>query len=82
MNQRTEDGGPAFPAIEKGLLINPGGDVVEPLEISRSFGMSLRDYFAGQAACGCLDDVRKFGGDEVAEVCYEIADAMIKERVQ
>ena len=60
------DGGPAFP-----LQANDGGQ-----EIWWN-GMTLRDWFAGQALAS--------GGstpsnDGTAEWCYEMADAMIKAR--
>jgi hypothetical protein len=64
-----KDGGPAFP-IQK----NYG-----------PHGMSLRDWFAGQALVGWLSGA---GDKEVdrgtvricSEQCYEIADAMLKVR--
>ena len=60
-----EDGGPAFPG--------PFGG--EPI------GMTLRDYFAGQALSGLI-----VNPDTVSVYCplsmraYEIADAMLTER--
>jgi hypothetical protein len=44
-------------------------------------GMSLRDWFAGQALAGVLpiqDNIKR--PDQIAADCYIIADAMIKER--
>jgi len=41
-------------------------------------GMTLRDYFAGQAIMGILACNREW--DEVDALSYEIADAMIKAR--
>lgn len=60
-----EDGGPAFPAIRG----------IPDIEIG---GMSLRDYFAGQA----LQTLIAQGPDEttLGKRAYEIADAMIKAR--
>ena len=48
-------------------------------------GMTLRDYFAGQALVGYLADGQaplfpSGAKDEVARECYEIADAMIAEK--
>ena len=48
-------------------------------------GMTLRDYFAGQAIDGFLAD-GGWGGDlsyfeDVAEGAYRLADAMMKARV-
>ena len=74
-----ENGGPAFPVIaENGL-----GHV--------SDGMSLRDWFAGQALGGVIasgDFLSPEGlftgkGDEVmARAAYMIADAMLAERLK
>lgn len=78
---KTNDGGPAFPVPpneeqqkEKGWEVYPSG-------------MSLRDYFAGQAMIGISplywgtpgqQDV--VSADDVAETSYELADAMLKAR--
>ena len=53
------------------------------LDISHTEGMTLRDYFAGQflssvAIAVAHDD--KITYDNVAEECYKIADAMLKQR--
>jgi len=59
------DGGPAFPLHERDDALK---------------GMSLRDWFAGQALAGLqfMDTERTYGTD--AENCYRMADAMIKAR--
>ena len=68
---KPNDGGPAFPCTDaKGFT---------------SEGMSLRDYFAGQALAGILADPERHGFNEshaeceflVAEDAYILADAMI-----
>jgi hypothetical protein len=69
-----DDGGPAFPSIEEGT---------EPREVHP--GMSLRDYFAGEALGewvkahieGSVDDLNK---RQIAVECYGYADAMLAER--
>ena len=56
--------------------------------VSGDLGMSLRDYFAGQALVGAISSSRVFKiGEhsfttigEYAEISYMIADAMLKER--
>ncbi len=62
-----DDGGHAFPVP----LGCPGG----------LRGMSLRDWFAGQALVGML---ARYGGvcepGEVAWMAHKVADAMIEER--
>lgn len=46
-----------------------------------SFGMSLRDYFAGQALLGMVGDKHdgEFWG-QIADTAYRAADAMMKAR--
>ena len=43
-------------------------------------GMSLRDWFAGQALAGIISnpDVLTAPPDMIAKVAYDIADAMVK----
>ena len=66
-----DDGGPAFPYA--------GGHFDR-----RCFGMTLRDYFAGQALAGMLsniDVVENNTPTEVAADCYDrYADAMLRAR--
>jgi len=67
--KKIEDGGPAFPAI---------GSETFP---SDPQGMSLRDWFAGQALVGLLSDPECGGGSEaLARTSYSIADAMLSAR--
>ena len=71
------DGGPAYPAHLRG---NTGTDSVS---FQSSSGMSLRDYFAGQALAGLMAmpslDL-KANNAQLAGVAYSLADAMIAER--
>jgi len=65
------DGGPAFP-IQCHL-----GD--------HHHGLSLRDYFAGQALLRVHDEGGRYGPDgvkQVAKYSYAMADAMIAERAK
>ena len=66
------DGGPAFPVPE-----NKYGDPVHP------GGMSLRDWFAGQALTGWISEGSNLRGHEaaIAEGCYVLADAMLQARI-
>jgi len=53
----------------------------------QEYGMSLRDYFAGQALQGllCMGYGKADGPDGIkygAETAYKFADAMIAERVK
>lgn len=66
-----DDGGPAFPISIPGC-----GD-------NGMHGMSLRDWFAGQALMAALG--QSFDGpgtyvDQVSRTVYEVADAMLKAR--
>lgn len=80
---RTSDGGPAFPVAANEY----GGH-------GPAFGMSLRDYFAGQALHGLMAnpegpvqrssqrgwDFVNCKPDEVACLAYYMADAMLRAR--
>jgi len=46
-----------------------------------TLGMTLRDWFAGQALTGILSsENRLIDADHYALISYQVADAMIKER--
>jgi len=72
MSEKTNDGGAAFPCAHQ--------------RYDHNEGMSLRDWFAGQALGGILAFPWKLKGDEtkhpdvVAELAYIMADAMLAER--
>lgn len=81
-----KNGGPAFP------INSPSGT---PEYMPARDGMSLRDYFAGQALAGMLANNRVFEGcvgratsenittdHAVAIGAYELADALLKARTQ
>jgi hypothetical protein len=60
------DGGPAFPQGDDG---------------SWGTGMTLRDWFAGQALAGLLrDGIDVHGIGDSAYLAYEMADAMLRAR--
>lgn len=73
-----DDGGPAFPMQSIGPQFPPG-----------YAGMSLRDWFAGQALAGIManykfmENIRQgFGSTlpHIPEAAYEMADAMLNAR--
>jgi len=64
-----KDGGPAFPREDYQTNCAPGQQ-----------GMSLRDWFAGMALGGYMVSDLAVNGPMAAQMCYEIADAMIAER--
>jgi hypothetical protein len=75
MNMTTkDDGGPAFPTLD-----NNGQGLV-----LREWGMTLRDWFAGQALAGfCADPSNHELFDDAmdaAQNAYELADAMLAAR--
>lgn len=74
MTDKPNNGGPAFPVPE--VRDAEGNGITEGHP-----GMSLRDWFAGQALAGYLVDPN-VGGDTVttANRCYVFADAMLKAR--
>jgi len=74
MSNLINDGGPAFPDPLR-------ADPSETIDDSQ-LGMSLRDYFAGQALVACMDSVFRDDGsaNDAAPLCYKWADAMLKAR--
>lgn len=69
-----EDGGPAFPRAGH---INEHGN-----EVGAEDGLSLRDWFAGQALAGMMEAYRhgEARHDHAAHDAYAFADAMIAQR--
>ena len=84
-----ETGGPAFPQTKQQFQGDHGGGRF--VAVSLSDGMTLRDWFAGQALSGWLasygDQAEHPAANEsneyserVAKLSYALADAMIAER--
>lgn len=77
MSDAKDDGGAAFPVLPP---CDAGGNVASGYPYPE-VGMSLRDWFAGQAVIGVTSDL---GGDSfpdaIANQAYAIADAMIARR--
>lgn len=72
MSDNINDGGPAFPVPEAFYL---GAD---ELFSSECRGMSLRDWFAGQALIALYQTDRSdFSTRQDADQAYRIADAML-----
>ena len=74
MSEQINDGGPALPTAD---AYHPSGQIAYGRK-----GMSLRDWFAGQALSGLLAG-RGSAGDKApnwANGSYAIADAMLKAR--
>ena len=76
MSAQINDGGPAFP-VPSVAWKEKGEDRVA---IGTS-GMTLRDYFAGQALAGALaDPTCDVSPIELAKIAYREADAMLAAR--
>jgi len=81
MSTQIDDGGPAFPCP---VEFDPNGQLVS----HGSFGMSLRDWFAGMAVGhiavhAMVDQWARSGPewrDAAASESYKFADAMIEAR--
>jgi hypothetical protein len=84
----SKDGGPAFPCArtdpELRDAIVQGRTGLSRAVIDRLTelfpGMSLRDWFAGQALMGLLATDTDFSEAVGARQAYDFADAMIRER--
>ena len=67
-----EYGGCAFPFTAQG----PGGETTEA-----DPGMTLRDWFAGKALGEATRDIHSdHKPEDVAKRCYDLADALLKQR--
>lgn len=77
----ANDGGPAFPVQ---TFFNPNsGEMGNTGQYWDGNGMSLRDWFAGQALAVMLYDVQLSGSfDRYANAAYGLADAMLAERAK
>lgn len=78
--KKLDDGGPAFPSPES---FNANGERLSYFE----YGMTLRDWFAGQALVGITTDIAFRMNDlgvlsEIAKDAYSVADAMLAERAK
>lgn len=71
----TNHGGPAFPST-----VEAGEDRFGNKSHVFYRGMTLRDYFAGQALAGRNVQRAYKTWEDMAADCYEIADAMIAAR--
>lgn len=78
------DGGPAFPQKKiTQLIASEDGSVAEPVyEVVG--GMSLRDYFAGQALQGVMasGSVQLMKNEDAVAMSYRVADLMLAERAK
>lgn len=82
MSKDNEDGGMAFPHVE--LRENTASWPAKSFDEVRHAGMSLRDWFAGQALAGMLNSkaLAHLNYDVQAATAYQYADAMLAERAK
>jgi len=85
MSAPINDGGPAFPTPGEDFIEGPQGRLpASAWGMQGSPGMSLRDWFAGQALAGVISACYFTGGPasyaEVAEQAYAYADSMLAAR--
>lgn len=73
---REKDGGAAFPTGPTTW------DRIDVPPMPAQAGMSLRDYFAGQALPIVFGFIEHSNGPLLAQHAYEIADAMLAERAK
>ena len=75
---KKPDGGPAYPQMR---VWNAA--IAEYEDTQQYPGMTLRDYFAGQALAGAMStvgNVLAIEFNDMVKDCYDAADAMIAER--
>lgn len=81
MSAQKPNGGPAFPTENNVTSDDPNEFLPQP---GAWHGMSLRDWFAGQALIGLLGsgvaEKREQSSEVVAEIAYRNADAMLAAR--
>ena len=82
MKALINDGGQAFPRTGFVSEIETNEQLIAQFENKPQEGMTLRDYFAGQALAGYTSDAksRALLCSEVAEHAYDYADAMLAKR--
>ena len=83
-----DDGGPVYPCTKRERVFTKEAMVEANLPDAFAFaeaqhpGMSLRDYFAGQALALVLSQDGSRIAPTLAHAAYEIADAMLAERTK
>lgn len=81
MSAPKDDGGSAFPEIRTGFSDEYGNAVTN---VYSGGGMSLRDYFAGQALVGLVHHLHHYNDDDsMLDICtqaYRYADTILEAR--
>jgi hypothetical protein len=79
------DGGPAYPSKAYKTVTFPNGQTFQETDFGNYPGMTLRDWFAGQALQGLLAKYNlKTPGDQdtVSAMAYELADSILERRAK
>lgn len=78
-----DDGGPAFPAMVEREEMSASTNSYR-IRREPEGGMSLRDYFAGQALLGLAVNHIEYpeGEGNIARIAYAYADAMLEARTK
>lgn len=82
---KINDGGPAFPGLVETGKLQIGDDEFAHPVFGAQGGMSLRDWFAGQALAGLCSSpsMRQiWDATDMAMQSYQFADAMLAERAK
>ena len=80
------DGGPAFPSATPATkkLYQPTGQVYGEEQLLQYYGMTLRDYFAGQALAGMcvglVGELKSGGRSEVSAYAHGPCNSVLSER--
>ena len=80
MSER-DDGGLAYPSGERYTTTDVMGHTYSHCKAPFHTGMSLRDWFAGQALTGLVTN-GQYPAGQIAESAYSFADAMLAAREQ
>lgn len=90
MSKQPDDGGPAFPQVPLSPTTSAYGGIGHPTfgglpaPVIHQPGMSLRDYFAGQALISCAATGALYGKayENAASYAYALADDMLTARTR
>lgn len=84
MSTEPKDGGSAFPRLVSGASNESRFVGSRDLNFKSAGGMTLRDWFAGQALMGLLvaHPASEWKCGALASVAYSAADAMLAERLR